>query len=71
MNQSPPTDAHASNLIDARVVIFAIGSRAGEAHRVSAACEMVKQMPIEKLAPVIGIETQDGKGQRRLDFGDA
>ena len=27
-------------------------------------------MPIE-IRPVIGIETQDGKGQRRLDFGDA
>jgi hypothetical protein len=28
-------------------------------------------MPVEKLAPVVGIKTQDRKGQRRLDLGDA
>ena len=26
---------------------------------------------MQKLTPVVGIETQDGKGQRRLDLGDA
>ena len=28
-------------------------------------------MPVEKLAPVVGIKTQDCKGQHRLDLGDA
>jgi hypothetical protein len=28
-------------------------------------------MPVEKLAPIVGIKTQDRKGQRRLDLGDA
>ena len=28
-------------------------------------------MPVEKLTPIIGIKTQDRKGQRRLNLGDA
>ena len=28
-------------------------------------------MPVQKLTPVVGIETQDRKGQRRLDLSDA
>ena len=28
-------------------------------------------MPVEKLAPVVGIKTQDRKGKGRLDLGDA
>src|ERR1700686_1344463 len=53
------------------VVIFAVSARAREANRRLSFAEVMHQVPVEELAPVIGVEAQDGEGQTGFDLSDA
>src|SRR6266478_8678861 len=56
-------------LFHARVVIFVVGARAGEANLPFA--EVIHQVPVEELAPVIGVKAQDWESQTGFDLSDA
>src|SRR6516164_430194 len=73
--QPPVADqlAHVSPifLLHTRVVVLAISARASEAHRGEPFVEVIKQMPVEELAAIIGVEAQYGEGQRGFHLCDA
>src|SRR5437762_13519871 len=57
-------------LLHVRIVVLSIGTRAGESYRFDSLAEVMEQMPVEKLASVIGVETQDGERQSGFDLGN-
>jgi hypothetical protein len=64
------THRHPVLLLDVGVVVFAIGPRAGEAHRHRSFLEVAHEVVVEELAAVVAIKTQEGKGQALFDAAD-
>ena len=57
-------------LLYSRVVVFSVGTRAGEADWLLSFAEVIHEVPVEEIAAVIGVKEQDREGQRRLDLRD-
>ena len=57
-------------LLYSGVVVFAVGSRTGECDDFASDGKIVREVPVDKLAPVVRIEPKDGERQRFFHFLD-
>ena len=57
-------------LFDMSVVIFVVGTRACKLDGVFSLCKMFEEVMIEEFRSIIGVEAQQGEGQRCFDVFD-